>query len=39
VFPIEDYRQRAAPEFELVPLRDPNTVEECHDRGMTFAIP
>src|SRR5437867_3503130 len=40
VFPIADYNGNAALEFHSYHFGDPKyTVEECHDRGMTFAIP
>src|SRR5205809_711243 len=40
VFPIEDYNGNARLEFDSYYFGDPKyTVEECHDRGMTFAIP
>jgi DNA-directed RNA polymerase subunit beta len=40
VFPIEDYNGNARLEFDSYHFGDPKyTVEECHDRGMTFAIP
>jgi DNA-directed RNA polymerase subunit beta len=40
VFPIEDYNGNARLEFDSFHFGDPKyTVEECHDRGMTFAIP
>ena len=40
VFPIADYNGNAELEFDSYHFGDPKyTVEECHDRGMTFAIP
>ena len=40
VFPIADYNGNAKLEFHSYHFGDPKyTVEECHDRGMTFAIP
>ncbi len=40
VFPIADYNDNAMLEFDSYHFGDPKyTVEECHDRGMTFAIP
>src|SRR5207253_7368449 len=40
VFPIADYNDNATLEFHSYHFGDPKyTVEECHDRGMTFAIP
>jgi len=40
VFPISDYNDNALLEFDSYHFGDPKyTVEECHDRGMTFAIP
>src|SRR5207244_9818098 len=40
VFPIADYNDNALLEFDSYHFGDPKyTVEECHDRGMTFAIP
>src|SRR3989442_2745840 len=40
VFPIEDYNGNARLEFDSYHFGDQTfTVEECHDRGMTFAIP
>ncbi len=40
VFPISDYNENAALEFVGYHFGDPKyTVEECHDRGMTHAIP
>jgi len=40
VFPIVDYNENAALEFVGYHFGDPKyTVEECNDRGMTFAIP
>src|SRR5919199_4256230 len=40
VFPIDDYNGNATLEFDSYHFGDPKyTVEECHDRGMTFAIP
>ena len=40
VFPIADYNENAMLEFDSYHFGDPKyTVEECHDRGMTFAIP
>ena len=40
VFPIADYNDNALLEFDNYHFGDPKyTVEECHDRGMTFAIP
>ena len=40
VFPIGDYNGNASLEFHSYHFGDPKyTVEECHDRGMTYAIP
>src|SRR6266550_4949714 len=40
VFPIADYNDNALLEFDSYDVGEPKyTVEECHDRGMTFAIP
>jgi DNA-directed RNA polymerase subunit beta len=40
VFPISDYNENASLEFVNYHFGDPKySVEECHDRGMTFAIP
>ena len=40
VFPIADYNDNAMLEFDSYHFGEPKyTVEECHDRGMTFAIP
>jgi DNA-directed RNA polymerase subunit beta len=40
VFPIADYNGNASLEFVSYHFDEPKyTVEECHDRGMTFAIP
>src|SRR5262249_8062603 len=40
VFPITDYNENASLEFVGYHFGEPKyTVEECHDRGMTFAIP
>ncbi|MBI4607992.1 MAG: DNA-directed RNA polymerase subunit beta, partial [Candidatus Rokubacteria bacterium] len=40
VFPIVDYNENAALEFVSYHFGDPKyTVEECNDRGMTYAIP
>src|ERR671936_813494 len=40
VFPNADYNDNALLEFDSYHFGDPKyTVEECHDRGMTFAIP
>jgi DNA-directed RNA polymerase subunit beta len=40
VFPVADYNDNALLEFDSYHFGDPKyTVEECHDRGMTFAIP
>src|SRR5881296_3709618 len=40
VFPIADYNGNATLEFHSYHFGDPKyTVEECHDRGMTYAIP
>src|SRR5262245_30892723 len=40
VFPISDYNANASLEFVGYHFGDPKyTVEECHDRGMTHAIP
>src|SRR6266568_4366406 len=40
VFPIADYNDNALLEFDSYHFGVPKyTVEECHDRGMTFAIP
>ena len=40
VFPIADYNDNALLEFDSYHFGEPKyTVEECHDRGMTFAIP
>jgi len=39
VFPIADYNDNALLEFDSYHFGEPKyTVEECHDRGMTFAI-
>jgi DNA-directed RNA polymerase subunit beta len=40
VFPIADYNENASLEFVGYHFGEPKyTVEECHDRGMTHAIP
>src|SRR5262249_60241733 len=40
VFPITDYNENASLESVGYHFGEPKyTVEECHDRGMTFAIP
>ncbi len=40
VFPIADYNENASLEFVGYHFGEPKyTVEECHDRGMTYAIP
>jgi DNA-directed RNA polymerase subunit beta len=40
VFPIADYNDNAELHFDSYHFGEPKyTVEECHDRGMTFAIP
>src|SRR5207244_3184252 len=40
VCPIADYNDNALLEFDSYHFGEPKyTVEECHDRGMTFAIP
>ena len=40
VFPITDYNDNALLEFDSYHFGEPKyTVEECHDRGMTHAIP
>src|SRR5215510_10377015 len=40
VFPISDYNENASLEFVGYHFGEPKyTVEECHDRGMTHAIP
>jgi DNA-directed RNA polymerase subunit beta len=40
VFPIADYNDNSLLEFDSYHFGEPKyTVEECHDRGMTFAIP
>ena len=40
VFPIADYNENASLEFVGYHFGEPKyTVEECHDRGMTNAIP
>jgi DNA-directed RNA polymerase subunit beta len=40
VFPIADYNENALLEFDAYHFGEPKyTVEECHDRGMTYAIP
>src|SRR5207237_10018312 len=40
VFPIADYNDNSLMEFDSYHFGEPKyTVEECHDRGMTFAIP
>ena len=40
MFPIADYNDNALLEFDSYHFGEPKyTVEECHDRGMTFAIP
>src|SRR2546426_7506193 len=39
-FPIAPYNDNAPLEFDSYHFRDPKyNGEECHDRGMTFAIP
>jgi DNA-directed RNA polymerase subunit beta len=40
VFPIKDFNETASLEFVGYALGDPKySVEECHERGMTFAAP
>ena len=40
VFPIEDFADRAALDFVKYELEEPKyDVEECHQRGMTYAAP
>src|SRR3954452_14940898 len=40
VFPIRDFADRAALDFVKYELEDPKyDVEECHQRGMTYAAP
>jgi DNA-directed RNA polymerase subunit beta len=40
VFPIKDFADRAALDFVKYELEDPKyDVEECHQRGMTYAAP
>src|SRR3972149_2124737 len=40
VFPIEDYNGNASLEFVNYHFGEPKyTMEECHDRGMTYALP
>ena len=40
VFPIRDFAERAALDFVKYELEEPKyDVEECHQRGMTFAAP
>src|SRR5215470_5533112 len=40
VFPIKDFNETASLEFVSYALGDPKyTVEECHERGMTYAAP
>jgi len=40
VFPIKDFNETASLEFVSYSLGEPKyTVEECHERGMTFAAP
>src|SRR5882724_11265365 len=40
VFPIKDFNETASPEFVSYTLGEPKyDVEECHQRGMTFAAP
>ncbi|MGH6913962.1 MAG: DNA-directed RNA polymerase subunit beta, partial [Geminicoccales bacterium] len=40
VFPIKDFAERAALDFVRYELEDPKyDVEECHQRGMTYAAP
>ena len=40
VFPIRDFAERAALDFVQYELEDPKyDVEECHQRGMTYAAP
>ena len=40
VFPITDYNENASLEFVNYHFGDPKySVEECHERGMTYAIP
>ncbi|HEX6015986.1 MAG TPA: DNA-directed RNA polymerase subunit beta, partial [Geminicoccaceae bacterium] len=40
VFPIRDFADRAALDFVKYELEEPKyDVEECHQRGMTFAAP
>jgi DNA-directed RNA polymerase subunit beta len=40
VFPLADYNDNAVLEFDSYHFGEPKyTVEECHDRGMTYAFP
>ena len=40
VFPIKDFNETASLEFVSYTLGEPKyTVEECHQRGMTYAVP
>ena len=40
VFPIKDYNETASLEFVSYTLGEPKySVEECHQRGMTYAAP
>src|ERR1700757_5502399 len=40
VFPIKDFNETASLEFVSYALGDPKySVDECHERGMTFAAP
>jgi DNA-directed RNA polymerase subunit beta len=40
VFPIKDFNETASLEFVSYSLGEPKySVEECHERGMTFAAP
>ena len=40
VFPIRDFAERAALDFVQYELEDPKyDVEECHQRGITYAAP
>ncbi len=40
VFPVKDFNETASLEFVSYTLGEPKyTVEECHQRGMTYAVP
>jgi DNA-directed RNA polymerase subunit beta len=40
VFPVKDFNETASLEFVSYTLGEPKySVEECHQRGMTFAVP